>query len=300
MVSFARPRLLAIVTGLALSLAPEASAWGPDGHRIVCRIAFQLLDAPRQAEIRRLSGLYRNPDGEGFESFSEGCLFPDEARSKARDNLPGWDRFDPFENWHFLNVPRTTGSIAESDCHGNCVLTGIANHTEALSNGADDQARAEALFFLGHWVGDIHQPLHISFSDDLGGNNIKPINGGFFSSGSLHSVWDSGIIAKAVGTDGWRIYADRLARAISPPEKETWIGGQPISWAQESYNLITRPKAQYCTWRDINHQSTCVGIAQVRTLAQPYQTEFEDDVELRLQQAGTRLADLLRQHLAVP
>ena len=300
MVSFGGPRVLAIVTGLTLFLAPEAFAWGPDGHRIVCRIAFQLLDAPRQAEIRRLSGLYRKPDGEGFESFSEGCLFPDEARSKARDNVPGWDRFDPFETWHFLNVPRTTDRLEESDCHGNCVLTGIAHHTEALTNGADDQARAEALFFLGHWVGDIHQPLHISFSDDLGGNNIKPINGGFYSSGSLHSVWDSGIIAKAVGSNGWRIYADRLARAISPPEKATWIGGQPITWAQESYNLVARPKAQYCAWREINHESTCVRIAQVRTLAQPYQTEFEDDVELRLQQAGTRLADLLRQHLAVP
>lgn len=300
MVRFARLKVFAIVACLTISFAAEASAWGPDGHRIVCRIAYQLLDAPRQTEIRRLTSAYRKPDGEAFGLFTDGCLFPDEARSKARDNVPGWDKFDPFEIWHFLNVPRTTHRVEDSHCHLNCVLTGITHHAEALTNASTDEARAEALFFLGHWVGDIHQPLHISYTDDLGGNNIKPINGGFYLSGHLHGVWDSGIIAKAVGSDGWRIYADQLAREITPAEKAAWIGGQAISWAQESYNLTTRPKAQYCTWRGVSNESTCVRIARVRTLAQPYQDEFEDDVELRLQQAGARLADLLRRHLAVP
>ena len=297
---FARLTGVAIVVCLTFVCAAEASAWGPDGHRIVCRIAYQLLDAPRQTEIRRLTAAYRKPGGGGFGFFTDGCLFPDEARSKARDNVPGWDKFDPFETWHFLNVPRTTHRVEDSHCHGNCVLTGIAHHAEALTNASTDEGRAEALFFLGHWVGDAHQPLHISYTDDLGGNNIKPITGGYYSSGQLHAVWDSGIIAKAVGSDGWRIYADQLAREITPAEKVVWIGGQAVSWAQESYTLATRPKAQYCAWRDISNASTCVQIAGVRMLAQPYQDEFEDDVELRLQQAGARLAELLRQHLAVP
>jgi hypothetical protein len=38
------------------------------------------------------------------------------------------------------------------------------------SNGADDEAKLEALKFLGHWVGDVHQPLHVSLEDDRGGN----------------------------------------------------------------------------------------------------------------------------------
>lgn len=233
--SLTRLKVVAIAACLTASLAAEASAWGPDGHRMVCRIAWQLLDAPLQTEIRRLTSAYRTPDGAGFGFFTDGCVFPDEARSKARDNVPGWDKFDPFETWHFLNVPRTTNLVQDIDCHGNCVLTGIAHHAEGLTNASTDEVRAEALFFLGHWVGDIHQPLHISYTDDLGGNNIKPINGGFYASGALHAVWDSGIIAKAVGSVGWRIYADRLAREITPAEKASWIGGQAISWAQESY-----------------------------------------------------------------
>jgi len=299
-VSFARWRVLTVVACLEVGVATEASAWGPDGHRIVCRIAYQLLDPPRQAKIRTMTSAFRDPDGEAIQFFTEGCVFPDVARQNARDDVTGWDKFDPFEFWHFLNVPRTTHHIVESHCHGNCVLTGIAFHTEALTHAATNEARAEALFFLGHWLGDIHQPLHVSYTDDLGGNNIKPITGGFYMSGNLHAVWDSGIIAKAVGADGWRIYADRLASEITPAEKAAWIGGSAISWAQESYNLTTRAKTQYCAWRDVNHESTCVSITKTRTLGQSYQNEFQDDVEQRLQQAGTRLADLLRQHLAVP
>jgi hypothetical protein len=75
-----------------------------------------------------------------------------------------------FDQWHFLNLLRTSGAPEEDDCPAakGCVLTGIARHTTDLRNAATDQERAEALFFLGHWLGDIHQPLHISFSDDQG------------------------------------------------------------------------------------------------------------------------------------
>jgi nuclease S1 len=291
---------LAIAACLTLGCAQEASAWGPDGHRIVCRIAFQLLDTARQQEIIRLTGKYHRPNnGPGFSFFTDGCLFPDEARQKARDNEPGWDKFDPFDAWHFLNVPRTTHVLADSHCNGNCVLTGIARHADLLRTSTTDDARAEALFFLGHWVGDIHQPLHISYSDDRGGNNITPINGGFYESTHMHGVWDSGIIAKAVGADGWRLFADRLAREITPAENDTWVASQPLVWAQESYILTTRSAVQYCTWRLIAAAQICSQIQQARSLTQRYQDEFQDDVVQRLQQAGARLAELLRRHLVV-
>jgi hypothetical protein len=286
---------LAITACLALANVQDAAAWGPDGHRIVCRIAFQLLDSPRQQEIIRLTGKYHRPNnGSGFSFFTDGCLFPDEARQRARDNEPGWDKFDPFDAWHFLNVPRTTHLVADSHCSGNCVLTGISRHADLLRTSTTDEARAEALFFLGHWVGDIHQPLHISYADDRGGNNITPILGGFYESTHMHGVWDSGIIAKAVGADGWRIFADRLARDITPAENDTWIASQPLVWAQESYILTTRLATQYCVWRVDAGAQTCSRIQQQRTLAQPYQDEFRDDVMQRLQQAGARLAELLR------
>jgi nuclease S1 len=298
----ARWTSLAIAAFLTLSVAPDASAWGPEGHRIVCRIAFQLLDTPRQQEIIRLTSTYRRPNnGPGFAFFTDGCVFADEARDKARQPNPvaGWEKFAPFESWHFLNVPRTTRLVAESHCNNNCVLTGIARHTDLLRTSKSDEDRAEAIFFLGHWVGDIHQPLHISYSDDLGGNNIKPITSKVYTSGSMHGVWDSGILSQTVGPEGWRLFADRLAREVTPAENDTWIASQPLAWAQESYVLTTRPATQYCTWRVTAGTPSCARIPQGRTLEQPYQNEFRDDVSVRLQQAGARLADLLRRHLVV-
>ena len=274
--------------------AVDVDAWGPDGHRIVCRIAWQLLDGPKRTEIDRLTRLYRTPDNRGFGFFTDGCLFADDARTKAQEGRPGWERFSRFADWHFLNVPRTTRALTAGACHSNCVLEGIASHGEMLRTGKTDKDRAEALFFLGHWVGDVHQPLHISYADDKGGVNISPINGGFYSSRNLHAVWDSGIIVKAVGSVGWRIYADRLAAAITPAQNTAWIGSEPLVWAQESYNLATIAQTQYCAWRDLQTSATCGRMTAVRTLRQPYQQEFEDDVALRLQQAGTRLAELLR------
>jgi hypothetical protein len=283
---------------LLVAHTSPVSAWGPDGHRIVCRIAYQLLDAPRQAEINRLTRVYRTPDNRGFGFFTDGCLFPDDARVKAQNGQSGWERFARFSDWHFLNVPRTARELEAGDCNHNCVLEGITTHSDALRSGPTDKDRAEALFFLGHWVGDIHQPLHISYKDDKGGNDISPINGGFYSSRNLHAVWDSGILVKAVGTVGWRIYADRLAASITPAEKAAWSGSEPIAWAQESYNLATRSQALYCAWRNLDTSPTCARITRARTLAQPYQQEFEDDVAQRLQQAGARLAELLRPLLA--
>jgi len=88
-VTLAPIRSLAIAACLTLAYAQDASAWGPEGHRIVCRIAFQLLDTARQQEITRLTGKYRTPGGAGFMFFTDGCVFPDEARQKARDKEPG-------------------------------------------------------------------------------------------------------------------------------------------------------------------------------------------------------------------
>ena len=286
---------------LTLSVAPDASAWGPDGHRIVCQIAFRILDTARQQEIIRLTAKYHEPNnGSGFSFFSEGCLFPDEARQKARDKVPGWNKFDSFDAWHFLNVPRTTHLVAESHCNSNCVVTGIARHADLLRTSTSDEDRAEALFFLGHWVGDLHQPLHISYSDDRGGNFITPILGGFYESTHLHGVWDSGIIAKLVGANGWRLFADRLAREITPAENDSWIASPPLAWAQESYNLSSGPAAQYCSWHLVSGAQTCTRIAQERTLTQAYQDEVGDEVAQRVQQAGARLAELLRRQLVLP
>jgi len=291
--------VLIALFGLSLSLVRPAEAaplmWGEYGHRIVCEIALQNLSADERAAVRDLVREYRYPGGGRYSSFPAACLFADFARRQAQTPSQPWDRFGTFDNWHFLNVPRDTREVSEAFCDENCVLHGIAFHAERLADGQLEKwERAEALIFLGHWVGDLHQPLHISFADDRGGNSVR--TSGLYGSMKLHAVWDSGIIERAMGPRGWRRYANDLYRAVTPEQAQAWRSGTPVEWAQESYLITTQPDVRYCAW-EAGSGGDCAGIPGTRRLNADYQTEFQDDVERRLQQAGVRLAALLQQAL---
>jgi hypothetical protein len=77
------------------------------------------------------------------------------------------------------------------------VLTAILADSKVLASKAETDAdRLIALKSLGHWVGDIHQPLHVSFGDDRGGNNIS-VSGQ--CSGNLHATWDNCLVLYVSG-----------------------------------------------------------------------------------------------------
>jgi hypothetical protein len=294
------------VSLLFAACVSSAFAWGQDGHRIVCRIAYDELSLADKKEANRLAKGYKMPPDAQLKvnAFPDVCVFPDEARSKAvaaqKNNQTDspWLQYIPFNNWHFINVTRDTTTIPESECKNDCVLTGIATHSTMLQTGADDQARGEGLIFLGHWLGDIHQPLHVSFADDQGGNKVQPITGDYYPVPkdyplNLHSVWDSGIIGKADKAPGWKVYADRLRQKITTAQRKQWLAGDPLAWAQESYEITTKADVEYCK----EDSSGCESFGNGRTLTRAYQHEFQSTVERRLQMAGVRLAKLIHDDL---
>jgi S1/P1 Nuclease. len=285
---------------------PNLFAWGEDGHRIVCRIAYQSPSAEDRREVDRLTKAYATPAGTKLKinAYPDACVFPDEARLSARDALKAhsttspWLHFKDFSDWHFLNVARSVRKIPDTACGGRCVLTGIATHSGLLKTGATDQERGEGLIFLGHWLGDSHQPLHVSYANDQGGNLIQPVTGGFFPVPAkfplnLHSVWDSSIILKLIAEPGWRAFADDLQAKITNTQKASWLTSTPLGWVQESYDITTQPDVQYCH----KTKKTCASFGTGRELTEAYQSEFADDVELRLQKAGVRLAAMIHEGL---
>ena len=144
-----------LIVGLAVvGFCGEAQAWGDEGHKIVCEIAFRLAQPDTRAAVRKLI----RSDTE-FDTFSESCVFPDHPRKRASE--------------HFINLPRNSSGLTSDDCPAadKCVLTAILNDSNILASKSEKPGdRLIALKFLGHWVGDIHQPLHVSFEDDRGGN----------------------------------------------------------------------------------------------------------------------------------
>jgi len=298
---------------LILVCASNAFAWGEEGHRIVCRIAYDLLSPVEQKKVDALVNGFQTPPGTKLHiaGFPDACIFPDEARSQVRAAEKAhqlatspWKRFDVFNNQHFLNVDRNVTTIPANACH-DCVLTGIASQSALLRTAKNPQQRAEALIFLGHFVGDVHQPLHISYSDDEGGNSVEPVTGGFYpvpatppgatkpATLNLHSVWDTSIIRRQLGTQKLNAFADGLKQKITDKQKTEWLQSIPLDWAQESYTITTSAHAEYC------HKSaaTCGRFGNGRVLGQAYQKEFEPQVDERLQKAGVRLAALIHEAL---
>ena len=74
-----------------------------------------------------------------------------------------------------------------------CVASAILNDARDLATAQDPDERLRLLKSLGHWVGDIHQPLHVSFEDDKGANFIEATGD---CAVSLHLAWDICIVEK--------------------------------------------------------------------------------------------------------
>lgn len=269
---------------LFVFLPSIAFGWGEDGHRVVCQIAYDELTAVARMEVDRL--LQLDP---GFDSFAESCLFAD-----SPERIRWLD--------HFMNVPRSAQAVTTADCPmaDTCVIPAIRSDVRVLNDPATgDQPKLLALKLLGHWVGDIHQPMHVSFQDDRGGNsNIANVG---LPDANLHGVWDYMIIAANMGNDPMKIAAG-LRNSVTDEQRAAWQNDSPVEWANESYQVTIAPATNYC----VQQQGACWYSSENMMLnrGEPWrEIAITDDylkmqgaiVSRRLQQAGIRLAKLLNQ-----
>ena len=171
--------VLAWLLGTAAMSSP-AFAWGDVGRRVICQIAYEELKPEIKERVDALVAI--DPK---FRTFADGCICPDV-----------FPRQRPAE--HFVDLPRAAKGIdVTKPCPvaDRCVISAILNDTRDLALSLDVSDQLRLLKSLGHWVGDVHQPLHVSFDDDRGKAN-------------LHAVWDKCIIEKKTGLD----YADVAAK----------------------------------------------------------------------------------------
>jgi hypothetical protein len=154
-----RIRTATALTSLLLLIVPcNSFAWGGEGHKIVANIAEVRLTPEPKAQVQALL------DGAHLADVS---TWADEVR---RDR-PATSR------WHYVDIPYEANSYDEArDCqatdHDDCVIAEIARAEKVLGDTSRSKSnRAEALKFLVHFVGDMHQPLHsIERKDPVTGN----------------------------------------------------------------------------------------------------------------------------------
>ena len=252
---------LSLLAFLALPTAP-ALGWGATGHRAIGTIAESRLSPATRAAVAELLGT---------DSLARVGTWADEIRAD-----PAWAK---AETWHYVNIPDGATYESAKKNEAGDLLEAIGRFSRLLADpAAPREERVVALKFLVHFLGDLHQPLHVGRADDRGGNDIVVLL--FNEPTNLHSVWDSGMI------DGSKLSYSELVAFIDHVEPEmerAWQAGEPLDWAKESTGL----RAQLYELGD-------------RRLGHRYVYRNWPTVELRLAQAGVRLASLLEKLLGAP
>jgi hypothetical protein len=308
--------LLAAIS-IAFACAPNARAWGCQGHQTIAYIAEAHLNPHARAMALKIlaaspidPSLARYCQPRAGDPFADASTWADDIRRVRPQTAL----------WHFIDIPRGAhrGNLAHyCPPSTGCVVSALESQIRVLKDPrASAKDRANALRFVIHFVGDMHQPLHDVTNDDLGGNCV-PVE--FFGQPphetsaqfesfrpNLHGIWDAGIIDRFDHGESSRQLArdlDRKFRArIAVWEK------QPINfaaWVWETHALadsvaygklpraipVARPRPVSSCAGDHHVSERMLRYHEV--LGARYEAAAAPIVQRQLAKAGARLAAVL-------
>ncbi|KAJ0962716.1 hypothetical protein J5N97_027838 [Dioscorea zingiberensis] len=263
-----------ILSLLFLSLPTFSHGWGVDGHLITCQIAQNRLSESAADAVKELLPAYAD------NNLSSLCSWADKVKFRYHWSSP----------LHYIDTPdHLCNYNYDRDCKdengdkGMCVSGAINNYTNQLL------AYGKALLFLSHFMGDIHQPLHVGFTSDKGGNTIDVH--WYTRKEVLHHVWDNEIIETAEERfydSDVELLVDGIRRNISGDWSD-----QAAKWENCSDNKTACP--------DVYASESITAACQWAYRNATEGSVLEDDyflsrlpvVNLRLAQGGVRLAATL-------
>lgn len=263
-------KLVALIL-LLIFPCSQSFAWGSKGHRVIGDIARNHLTAAARQNLVALLG---NDDLAAISTWA------DEVRPQRPESY----------GWHFVDIPKDAAGFSdERDCyrpddrnpasktdHQNCVVDRITFFKKILADkNAAQTDRLEALKWVVHFVGDIHQPMH-AVEEGRGGNTIHVVEFGSAQCGrypcNLHYEWDTGLLEHSGRSE--QDYVTYLEQMITA--KKLQADGTPEDWANESLGLARK-----------------VWLNDGGAIDQAYYDANIGVVDQRLAQAGLRLAGVL-------
>jgi hypothetical protein len=298
-------RALATVTtalaGMLTLSAQPALAWGELGHRTVGEIAYANVKPETRAQIDEL---LKNADAMGtplctLKNLSDAATYPDCLHAYQ------W-RFAYTFAFHYQDIDVDKPFDIKEGCANTiCVTQQIERDRRILADRSlNAPTRMEALIFLTHFVGDLHQPLHAAEHEhDAGGNAVTVTNvpaPNYMAAGklvdnsakpaNLHSVWDTVVVERAQALGHLP-----PVRAYSDADKAKIAGGEVADWAQESWSIardLVYPQA-------FAHTTSAPGAKPVTVTIDDADLDHDADVAAkRILQGGLRLARVLDEALA--
>src|SRR6266704_2266048 len=278
---------LAGFLALLTSAAPPANAWGCKGHQTVALIAEKHLTAEGRQMVQKLLGdnpidlkLRRWCGNATTDLIVDASTWPDDMRNE-RNNGP----------WHYIDIPRGkhNGSLEPFCGTEGCVTRAIEEQRAILKDkSADPLKRAEAIRYLIHFVGDLHQPLHAINNADNGGNCVAVK---YFHHEALSNP---------------HRYADELDEKFRV-ESATWeaAGIRVDNWAWESHEraesavydafpekIGIEPDLKLKSCAENNHMGKRM-FERHLAVGEAYQVSAAKAAETGLAEAGVRLAMIL-------
>lgn len=217
-----------LLVALLLVLPGPALAWGEVGHRLIGKIAYDEASRTTRHAIRQLLKHRDELDTPGckLKSLADASQWPDCVRGLGT-------RFAFAAPWHYQNISVCRDFDIAANCpDGNCVTGQIAAQLAILGDRArTDAERLQALAFVAHLVGDLHQPLHVGDKGDRGGNDVlvdyPPRPGPRLN---LHRVWDTELAERSLQA------APKISRRrITEADRLAWRQGEVADWARESW-----------------------------------------------------------------
>ncbi|KKO46940.1 endonuclease [Arsukibacterium ikkense] len=249
---------ICLLSIMLLLLAAETQAFGRTGHNMICDMSYQLVQPATRNKLDKL--LQATP----YQRFGPACVWPDEVRSQ--------DEFAWSRPHHYINLQRGETKVTRQHCpEVGCVVSAIEDMQRRLQQ---DKTDWQALLFLSHHIADLHQPLHVSFADDLGGNRTAVY---FFGEPSnLHGVWDTAMLVKLGYNEPAK--QQQLFASLTPAMQQKWQDSDLMTWTNESASITIGLYQQYRPGMLIDDS---------------YLTKHQQVLEQRLLQAAVRLAATL-------
>lgn len=234
----------------------SAFSWGKTGHRVIGEIAQRNLSSEAKKGVALLLG---------NEDLARVSTWADEIRSNRK--------FDYAAPWHYSSIPNGKTYFDQKRSKDGDVIEALFRFEETLRDSKKSKAEKEdSLKFLVHMMGDLHQPLHVGIAEDRGGNTVKVK--WFKTETNLHALWDESIVD--FEQLSYSEYASQLNH-FSKDEKIKFTTGTFLDWARESMEL----------------RSLVYDVGAQESIGYEYHHKVKPAMELRMRQAGLRLAHIL-------
>ena len=235
----------------------SAIFWGKTGHRVVGQVAEDHLSKKAKRAIKKIL------DGESLALVS---TYGDEIKSDRR--------YWSFGPWHYVNFSFDKKYGEEAPNKAGDLIIGINKCISVLKDkNTSKKDKAFYLRMLVHFIGDLHQPLHVGRGEDRGGNDIQVQ---WFGNGSnLHRVWDSDMI------DNFGMSYTELSSNLPELSKETKKAieqGSILDWVYESQSLAKKVYTSAKSGDELRYR---------------YMYDHFSTVKIQLNKGGIRLAKIL-------